>query len=317
MSEETLVSFQNLDSNKTAFQARIKRCDFTWKSGSERLKGDFFYLPFRNGNITTDYFLKFLITEIIKYALPYKDRAKALQHMSPSNLSHIIELKEQAKSFFLCSDTASEFGELILYIILRDFFDAPQVANKMVLKTSGNMPIHGSDGLHVKFDNDIMTLYHGESKMYADTSPNAAITSAISSSKDFLLNTKTKNGSNARDFEIQLIDRHFSLPGCSEEQKAAIMAYFNPLKPQSNNSKDVAVCLVGFDMNFYKQAKGAHDIETLFLTEYKDKITAAAEHFKNTVRNEKLENYNFHFLLLPFDSLSDFRDKFLKALDEY
>lgn len=317
MSEENLVNFQNLDSNKVAFQARIKHCDFTWKSGSDRLKGDFFYLPFRDGNITTENFLKFLITEIINYALPYKDRAKACQNMSPNNLSHVIALKEQAKSFFLCADNASEFGELILYIILRDFFDAPQIANKMVLKTSGNMPFHGSDGLHVKFDNDIMTLYHGESKMYSGTSPNAAIVKSILDSKDFLLNTKTKNGSNTRDFEIRLIDRHFSLPGCSEEQKAAIMAYFNPLKPQSNKSKDVAVCLVGFDMDFYKQTANTKNIENLFLTEYKNKIAAAAEHFKSTVQNERLENYNFHFLLLPFESLADFRDKFLKVLDEY
>ena len=176
------------------------------------------------------------------------------------------------------------------------------------------MPVHGSDGLHIKFDNDVMTLYHGESKMYANISPNAAITNAILSSKDFLLNTKTKNGSNTKDFEIQLIDRHFSLPGCSEEQKEAIMAYFNPLKPQSNKSKDVSVCLVGFDMDFYKQAEKAPNIESLFLTEYQDKITAATKHFKTTVQNEKLENYNFHFLLLPFESLCDFRDKFLKAL---
>lgn len=314
MSEETLVNFQNLDSNKTAFQARMKRHNFTWESGSDRLKGDFFYLPFRDGNITTEDFLKFLVSEVMNYALPYKDRSKTYQNASPNTLSHITELKEQAKSLFLCSDNASEFGELILYIILRDFFDAPQVANKMVLKTSGNMPVHGSDGLHVKFDNDVMTLYHGESKMYANTSPNAAIANAILSSKDFLLNTKTKNGSNTRDFEIQLIDRHFSLPGCSEEQKDAIMAYFNPLKPQSNKSKDVAVCLVGFDMTFYKKAENTQNIESLFLIEYNDKIIAATEHFKNTVQNEKLENYNFHFLLLPFESLADFRDKFLKAL---
>ena len=317
MAEDNIASFDNLDRNESSFNARVKRHDFCWQSGTDRLKGDFFYLPFRDGNLTKDEFLRFIIQEVIKYASPYSERETAHNESSASNQAPIIALKNKVRALFQNTNTASEFGELIMYIILRDFFDAPQIVSKMILKTSGNMPYHGSDGLHIKFDSNIMILYHGESKMYSGACPNAAIDNAIESSKEFLTNAKLKNNANAKDFEIDLINSHFSLPGCTEEQKKAILAYFNPMTEQYNDSKDVAVCLVGFDMDFYKNLPTTGNIDELFKNEYKQKIESATSHFAQKVKGDKLTSHNFHFLLLPFESITDFRTEFLRKLDEY
>lgn len=59
-----------------------------------------------------------------------------------------------------------EPGELIAFVILEAFFQAPQIACKMYLKTNENMPVHGS--VHIKFDEskDSIEILWGESKLY-------------------------------------------------------------------------------------------------------------------------------------------------------
>lgn len=311
-----MFKIPNIDSNKDSFDARLVRHQFHWQSGDSRLQGDFFYLPFRDGKPTTDEFLTYLATQMLNYAIPFNKRMEAYSVSNPSDLAPITALKKEAKDLFQRATNTGEFGELILYLILRDFFDAPQVVCKMSLKTNPNLPVFGADALHMGFIGSTMVLYHGESKMFSDKTPNNAIEKSIQSSKAFLKNKKSKNGARARDFEINLISSHFSIPQCSEEQKKAILAYLNPLKKEHNNSKDVAVCLVGFDMDFYKQHHTLDGIEQLFAEKYRSQIDEATNIFESQVKKQSLSQYNFHFILLPFESITDFREKFLEILDE-
>jgi hypothetical protein len=308
----------NLDRGIDSFNARIKRHEFNWASGTERLKGDFFYLPFRDKRLTTDEFIKYIVGEAINYALPYSQRKEATAQTTPRDFTAVNNLKQQMKDLFTANTgTSGEFGELIMYIILRDFLNAPQIVNKMALKTSGNMPVHGSDGVHIGFDGKTMIFYYGESKVYSQNTPTTAIEDALESSKKLLTNAPLPNGAKAKDFEVDLISRHFSLPECDDEQKKAILAYLNPLATQYNDSKDVAVCFIGFDLAFYKKLDSSTDVEALFSSEYETRIKAAIKTFSDKVSEKKLHDFNFHFLLLPFKSITDFRKEFLEKLDEY
>ncbi len=60
---------------------------------------------------------------------------------------------------------ASEVGEVLAYCIALSQLGAAQVAAKMSLKTSSNMPVHGLDGLHAKVENGCLYIYFLESKL--------------------------------------------------------------------------------------------------------------------------------------------------------
>ena len=84
-------------------------------------------------------------------------------------LTDLVErLKEAAETVYLTEkyQTRGEFGELILHLLLRDFFDSIPLVSKIYFKDSHNVPVHGFDGVHVTTTD--RKLWLGESKLYLD-----------------------------------------------------------------------------------------------------------------------------------------------------
>ena len=171
--ENTINS--NIDSNIESFKARFKECDFSWDTGTERLKGHFFYLPYRDGELTTNEFIDYLIQETVKYTISFDRRKEKFEKSSPVDLSSLMALKTEIKSLFSNTKTSGDFGELIIYIILRDFFNAPQIANKMTLKTSSNVAYFGAAGLHLGLEQETLLFYLAESKLKDESTPTRKI----------------------------------------------------------------------------------------------------------------------------------------------
>ncbi|WP_334320809.1 HamA C-terminal domain-containing protein [Gilliamella apicola] len=95
------------------------------------------------------------IKEINDYKTNYIDQNAVLEDSDPS-----ISNKYQKRG---------EFGELILHILLRDYFQTTPLLSKIYFKDSDGITIHGFDSVHIGPDltneNDI-SLYLGESKLY-------------------------------------------------------------------------------------------------------------------------------------------------------
>lgn len=115
----------------------------------------------------------FLCNQALNYALSRKRRLEVRKRMVESEGADIssmgsiftavrdafIEFHEEHPS------RASEVGEVLAYCIALTQLGAAQVAAKMSLKTSSNMPVHGLDGLHAKVENGCLYLYFLESKL--------------------------------------------------------------------------------------------------------------------------------------------------------
>lgn len=68
-----------------------------------------------------------------------------------------------------------EFGELMLYHWLHEYFDADALISKIYFKDSVNLPAHGFDAVHV--NKETKTLWLGESKLYkSDSAAISALT---------------------------------------------------------------------------------------------------------------------------------------------
>lgn len=61
-----------------------------------------------------------------------------------------------------------EFGELMLYHWLHEYFEADALISKIYFKDSVNLPAHGFDAVHV--NKEAKTLWLGESKLYKNDS---------------------------------------------------------------------------------------------------------------------------------------------------
>ena len=83
------------------------------------------------------------------------------------------------------------------------------------------MPVHGSDGIHVRYfpEQSRLLLYWGESKLYADVGD--AINAAISSIAEALQPTKMQH-------EIELVQRNIDFSGLDDAAKSAILKYLDP-----------------------------------------------------------------------------------------
>lgn len=79
-----------------------------------------------------------------------------------------------------------EFGELLLYHLLHEYFNADALISKIYFKDSASIPAHGFDAVHVDLENE--TLWLGESKLYISS------TSAIDELVKDVVGFKDKDG---------------------------------------------------------------------------------------------------------------------------
>lgn len=82
----------------------------------------------------------------------------------------IPEIRRAEKEYLDSNNTEDkylkrgEFGELILYHLLHEYFEADALISKIYFKDSDGIPAHGFDAVHVDLSSE--TLWLGESKLY-------------------------------------------------------------------------------------------------------------------------------------------------------
>jgi len=115
----------------------------------------------------------FLWKQALNYALTRKRREQIQAQLAsapPGDISAIAAPVNAARDAFIefhkdYPSRASEVGEVLAYCIGVSELGAAQVAAKMSLKTSGNMPVHGLDGIHAKVDGGALYVFFLESKL--------------------------------------------------------------------------------------------------------------------------------------------------------
>lgn len=115
----------------------------------------------------------FLWNQALNYALTRKRREQVrakLANAPEGDISDIGAPVNAAHDAFIefhkdYPSRASEVGEVLAYCIAVSQLGAAQVAAKMSLKTSGNMPVHGLDGIHAKVEGGALYVFFLESKL--------------------------------------------------------------------------------------------------------------------------------------------------------
>lgn len=286
-----------------------------------RITGKFLYLTFRNRAPSEAEFAKFIYDKITRYCIPREKFQKAFeQAISTRDERYINDLHDQAKNLFVKSINErgaqlGEPGELIAFIVLEAFFNAPQIACKMYLKTSEKMPIHGSDSVHIRMseDGERLELFWGEAKLYGNIT--IAMDRALDSISEFINGKEDQEDPRApRDRDIDIIKDHPNVS--SNEMEAALLKYFDPYEKESNNWKEVFFCMVGFDFDLYNKLQNIDDAELhdYFQAKYIDRIKSACKLFEKKIKEKKMTDLEFALVLLPFKNLDGFRSEFQRKL---
>lgn len=249
-------------------------------------------------------------TRVLDYAIPRSEIEKAMKQDHLDNTTtNIVRLKMKAKSLFTSIPNTGEGGEMLLYMLVQSYLGHPQLLCKMPLKTSSEVHYHGSDGLHVGFDEDSkkLALYWGESKLYQ--SIDSAISNCLDSIKPFLFD-EGYLGPTARD--MQLITTNLDV--ISEELEEILLRFLDPTDPMFKRLQYRAVCLIGFDEAAYPIGPN-QKVEDQVLYEINKTLIKWQSKLSTKIKNRNpLDTFKLEMFLIPFPSVEEFRKAFLGAL---
>ncbi len=263
-----------------------------------------------NGKYLVEELAEYLCHRVAEYVTPLKERKRAQDKDAKAgegSFYHTSKLISQAKSLFIQNDRSGELGELLLWVLATDVLKLPQLINKMFLKTSSSMHVHGSDGIHVGYnvETGVMSLYWGEAKMYS--SFDSALKNCLDSVQDFL----AEDGSR-RQRDIELISANLDETIIDPKIEKMWADYFDKDKPASNFLKHCAICFIGFDDEKYcLPCNLQQPPESYFQKEITHWIDKLEGKLANT---EIFEGKELHFFLMPLKSVQTFRKTFLNFI---
>ncbi|WP_375380178.1 DUF1837 domain-containing protein [uncultured Sphingomonas sp.] len=217
------------------------------------------------------------------------------------------DLDRKARDLLMRAQKATgrsgEAGELLLYLLTEWLLEAPQIVAKVSLKTNAAMPVHGSDGVHVKFlpGTGQLVVYSGEAKLHAKVGD--AVRSAMSSIVDALKPEKVGH-------ELQLVHRDVSFSGLDEAARGELLRFLNPMEPKSKSRIDAIACLIGFDFAGYADLDPQGDPDAAFRALALLQLEKTGTAFADAMAKAGLKNQLVELFLLPVPSVAELRSSF-------
>lgn len=266
------------------------------------------YVAFKENLGDTLALANFLWTQALNYALSRKRRDQILTRMAsaaPGDISSMAAPVNAVRDAFIefhqeYPSRASEVGEVLAYCIAVSNLGAAQVAAKMSLKTSGNMPVHGLDGIHAKVEDGALYVFFLESKL--SQSANAGVKDYAESVAGF--------GTNLKQYllEYSIVRDLGNLDTLTGAERDLALACFDVMdNPDVIERRERSVGVILYnEAQFGKlspvqpgQPVGYHEVE--FSTAYAAELThhqqAALKHL--TAENVDINKCHVYFVAVP------------------
>jgi hypothetical protein len=261
-----------------------------------------------NGKPMIEALAEVLYNHIIDYCIASRNRSSFLSAQESAKFT------KEARKLFIHPpateddpDRTGEAGEMLLYFLMESVLGAPQVVSKMELKTNHKDEVKGSDGIHMRWnqEDEVVDIFFGEAKLIQDSSQ--AIASAIKSIESF-------HDSDMRRHEFSMVTKHFKY--ADENVKTAVTNLLADGVPSSDVRINHA-CLIGY--NWAEYGKLPQVAVSKLTEEFKNQYLADSTRL-HTLLQKRFDSFKHKHLLfdvffLPFPSVQDFRDAFNSALN--
>lgn len=166
------------------------------------------------------------------------------------------------------------------------------------------MPVHGADGVHVRFCSETSRLYvyWGEAKLYQNIGD--AITEGAKSIAESLKDEKVKH-------EISLVKRYLDLSGLSDPAKAAMLSMLDPFGVGYAKRHDVISCLIAFDFDAFVAAQALDgDAEKEFRKLTLAKLEMVAPKIATALKDRGMAHQPVEMFIIPVPSVGRLRELF-------
>ena len=246
-----------------------------------------------------------LLDPIITYSLSRKVQQKYKN--SAATLS-----KRAREKFKEYSKNTGELGELMLYCFLERHLKAPKILSKLELKTSSQLYVNGSDGVHyLKLEDGNYQLIFGESKMYQDLG--IAIERALESIRQFKeeVNQKGEEKSGIT-FEKNLISDNLQKEFDEEDEKFLTKLIY-PTSESDFFVDDAFGIFIGYETVITQEEKQLSNSEFRKIMKQKilDEISKISGNINTKIESKKLTGHNFYIYIVPFTEIEKERIEIL------
>jgi hypothetical protein len=271
------------------------------------------YLPFRNGKPMTGELLDTIRGYICNFAMSRAEidavHQSAVAMTPQQRMIAYNKLRDDAADLFIKAQKSTgrsgECGELLLYLLTEWILEAPQIMAKMSLKTNAQMPVHGSDGIHIKYDvsSDRLVFFWGEAKLHATIK--GGIWKAVESIASTLKYDKLKE-------DINLVRRYVSLSGLLPEAQKKIVEFLDPLSPSYAKKLDASVCLIGFNFRGFSNLSSvpAANLEAHFERLLAIEIDLAQKKLEADLQKAGVTHHTMEVFFIPVISVDELRVDF-------
>lgn len=274
---------------------------------------DLFLLPINARNFDYNSVSDNLMESVADYALSWKIRDKYKDKAMTLSRKAREKFKEAAKN-------DGELGELLLFCFLEGHLDVPKILTKLELKTSNQLYVNGSDGVHLKKLSDKKyQLIFGESKTYDDL--NRAFDNAFKSIGEFVNEVNAKgNDKSGINFEKGLISSNIESDIFEKDEEEILNVLLYP--EEKGNCKfsldDAFSIFIGYEIDIKDEQQKCSNDE--FPIEIEGKIVNQIEAYKDNVyklvQKYGLIGHTFYVFIMPFTNIDENRKKILKKVLE-
>lgn len=246
-----------------------------------------------------------LLDPVITYSLS----RKVQQRYKNSAATLSKKAREKFKEY---SKNTGELGELMLYCFLERHLKAPKILSKLELKTSSQLYVNGSDGVHyLKLEDGNYQLIFGESKMYQDLG--TAIERALESIRQFKeeVNQKGEEKSGIT-FEKNLISDNLQKEFDEEDEKFLTKLIY-PTSESNFFVDDAFGIFIGYETVIAQEEKQLSNSEFRKIMKQKilDEISKISVNINTKIESKKLIGHNFYIYIVPFTEIEKERVEIL------
>jgi hypothetical protein len=275
-------------------------------SGTKTTVRTHYILSDASGNVRLSQLAEVLADQIIFFCIPRSDIKGLAALPEHQRIAASSRLYRRAKETFAqAQPMTGEGSELLLFTLLENVLEVPQLMTKMSLKTSENVHVHGADAVHAVLEEDSgnLALYWGEAKMYEDIGD--ALSACFKSLEPFL----------RMDWDVirrdQWLVMHY-LDTADDDVKLRLLRFFDQDSTESVKVEARGACVIGFDHKNYPKLprdfqKVQEDIEA--------NLAAWIKKVNRRLNSRNLHEIEIEIFLVPVPSAQEFRNAIMATLD--
>jgi hypothetical protein len=273
----------SIDSLKTYTKNQIFKFEYssTGKYQKKSFHLDYLANKYRQKDLVS------LIRDSVPYFALTEDEFKDLESIDKTRTawSRISKARKDKKG---------DYGELLLFLILIVYYEAPKLVTKVRLRTSTKLQINGYDCAHFTVEDDNPILWIGESKFYQNFSN--GLTQSIISLNEHCNVLYTTD-------ELSILSPNLEINKDSDELFYKIQSLF---KGKSIDAIKFKVpVLLTYDSNC---VKNNYSVDDKFVLNLKDEIDALYKSIEKKDIKTDIKNIDFIFFIFPFEDIVFIKD---------